>query len=263
MLTFTVPAQLRELARYRPQHFYPLMFKVASSVLKDFAQRQHQGASGFTIVLHTHNRRRDLHPHLHVVLPNGFYQPQRRQWHKGKKGFLYPQKALAKVWRARLLEAINHHPQLSLSRQIMSEEWVVDCRSVGNGLPALQYLSRYLYRGVLPDKAIMHAYDKQVTFRYTDSQTQQSAQRTLPVVKFIWLILQHVLPKGLQRVRDYGLLHGSAKALRHTIQLMLLQLPEWQLPQVILPSYAECECPCCHHEMACVGVTSKAASRLS
>ncbi|GAK17699.1 transposase [Vibrio sp. JCM 19053] len=40
------------------------MFRVASSTLKDFAHRQNQGELGFTIVLHTHSRKRELHPHL-------------------------------------------------------------------------------------------------------------------------------------------------------------------------------------------------------
>ncbi|TDR69722.1 transposase, partial [Photobacterium lutimaris] len=109
--------------------------------------------------------------------------------------------------------------------------------------------SRYLYRGVLPDNDIIKFNDHQVTFRYTDSQTQRPATRTLPVVQFLWLILQHVLPKGLQRVRDYGLLHGSAKALRLTIQLMLLSLPTWQLPEQTKPQKAKRDCPCCQHAM--------------
>ncbi|MEZ8144674.1 transposase, partial [Enterovibrio sp. FF113] len=49
---------------------------------------------------------------------------------------------------------------------IMPETWVVDCRAVGRGLSALKYLSRYLYRGGLPDKDIIDISDHQVTFRY-------------------------------------------------------------------------------------------------
>ena len=101
-------------------------------------------------------------------------------------------------------------PLLSLPLSLPNK-WVVDCRSVGHGLSALKYLSRYLYRGVLPDKDIVDINGDQVTFRYIDSQTNQSTTRSLPTGSFLILILQHVLPKGLQRVRDYGLLHGSAK----------------------------------------------------
>ena len=36
--------------------------------------------------------------------------------------------------------------------------WVFDCRNVGFGAFVLKYLSRYIYRGVLPDKDIMNTY---------------------------------------------------------------------------------------------------------
>ncbi|TDR69160.1 transposase, partial [Photobacterium lutimaris] len=80
--------------------------------------------------------------------------------------------------------------------------------------------SRYLYRGVLPDKDIIKFNDHQVTFRYTDSQTQRPATRTLPVVQFLWLIL-----------------------------------PTWQLPEQTKPQKAKRDCPCCQHTMRCVGAT--------
>ncbi|WP_428835666.1 transposase [Shewanella xiamenensis] len=60
-----------------------------------------------------------------------------------------------------------------------------------------------------------------MSFTYQDSQTRCQQVRSLPAVEFLWLILQHVLPKGLRRVRDYGLLRGNAKTLRQQIQLML------------------------------------------
>jgi hypothetical protein len=62
--------------------------------------------------------------------------------------------------------------------------------------------SRYLYRGVLPDKNIVSDIDGQVSFEYEDSQTKSTKVRTLSATKFLWLVLQHVLPKGLRRVRD-------------------------------------------------------------
>jgi len=60
-----------------------------------------------------------------------------------------------------------------------------------------------------------------VTFRYTDSKTGQTLYRTLKGEEFLWLVLQHVLPKGLRRVRDYGFLHGNAKKTLFLVQLIL------------------------------------------
>jgi hypothetical protein len=227
---------------------------VAQSTLKDFAKRQQKGEMGFTMVLHIHRRRRDLHPHLHVIIPCGRYAPLKKEWHKGNKQYLFNEFALAKVWRTRMLDAINHHETLRLPQNI-PEIWVVDCRNVGYGEHALQYLSRYLYRGVLPDKDIINITHNSVTFRYRDGQTNQWKTRTLPPLQFLWLILLHVLPKGLQRVRDYDFLRGNAKTLRLHIQLLLISITKWIAPiQKTIRGKAVRLCPCCQHEMQYAGI---------
>jgi hypothetical protein len=59
-----------------------------------------------------------------------------------------------------VLDAIKNHPDLSLVNiNKLPEQWVVDCKNVGHGLPALKYLSRYLYQGVVPAQDIIH-YDQ-------------------------------------------------------------------------------------------------------
>jgi hypothetical protein len=124
---------------------------------------------------------------------------------------------------------------------------------VGFGLSSLQYLSRYLYRGVLPDKDIINITDENVTFRYKEGGTNITKTRTLPILKFLWLILQHLLPKGLQRVRDYGFLRGNAKQLRLQISLILGVI----IGAVSTPQKSKrttCICPCCHHEMSFMGM---------
>jgi hypothetical protein len=214
-------------------------------------------------VLHTHNRRRDLHPHIHFIIPAGSFDKDKKQWHKSKGKYLFNAFNLATVWRARLLEQLNDKPNIKLPATI-PKKWVVDCQHVGKGLPALKYLSRYLYRGVLPDKNIISDIDGQVSFEYQDSQTKATEIRTLPAVKFIYLILQHVLPKGLRRVRDYGLLQGCCKKLRQQIQLMLA------VAGAVFPIVPELKravairtCPCCHQAMTFMGVHGKKHARLT
>ena len=258
MVTFTLPYELRLLARRQPKALYQSMFSVAASVLKDFAKRRNGGEIGFTTVLHTHSRQRNLHPHLHIIVASGSYNKTRNQWHKGKSNYLFNAFALAKVWRARMIDTINQHADLSLANaDTLPTKWVVDCRKVGYGLPALQYLSRYLYRGVLPDKDIIDTSNNTVTFNYKDGQTQAMKTRTLPTLQFLWLILQHVLPKGSQRVRDYGFLHGNATRLRVRIQTILLHLFNWEIPELVATITAKAIkiCPFCQHEMKCVGIT--------
>lgn len=105
----------------------------------------------------------------------------------------------------------------------LPRQWVVDCRNVGRGEPALEYLSRYLYRGVIGERDLVD-YDENagiVTFRYCDSQTHKAAYRRLPIAEFLWRLLLHVLPTGFRRMRDYRFLHGKARARLALVQLVL------------------------------------------
>ncbi len=221
MVTFTLPYELRALAWRNQTTFYQRLFATATSTLKDFGLNPQQlGADlGMTAVLHTHSRRLDYHPHLHVVIPGGGVNRTARQWKKTRGKYLFNHTALARVFRARLLAAIKA-AGLALPAKL-PDQWVVDCKHVGKGKPALKYLSRYLYRGVISENNIVANHHGKVTFRYTDSKTGQTRYRTLKGEDFLWLVLQHVLPKGFRRVRDYGFLHGNARKLLTLIQLTL------------------------------------------
>lgn len=256
MVTFTLPFELRVIAKHKPESMYQAMFSVAASVLKEFAKNSKQlgGEIGFTGVLHTHSRRRDFHPHIHFIIPAGSFDKDKKQWQKGKGKYLFNSFNLAKVWRARLLEKLTGELNGKLP-EASPKKWVVDCQHVGKGLPALKYLSRYLYRGVLPDNNIISDIDGQVSFEYQDSQTKTTKVRTLPAAKFLYLVLQHVLPRGLRRVRDYGLLRGSAAKLRQRIRLMLAVAGTVFEPlEKATKTKAIRPCPCCKQPMKFMGV---------
>jgi hypothetical protein len=177
MVTFTLPAQLRPAALAQPEAVYSALFRAASDTLKGFAHRKLKAELGQCAVLHTHNRRLDLHPHVHIVVPGGGIDDRRRQWRKLKGRYLFNAFALARVFRARLLHAL--HEAGVASPAGLPPKWVVDCRRVGRGEPALLYLSRFLYRGVIRERDLID-YDRSagsVTFRYLDAQTGQPAYR--------------------------------------------------------------------------------------
>jgi len=123
------------------------------------------------------------------------------------------------------------------------ENWVVDCQSVGSGEKALVYLGRYLYKGVIQEKHIISCQDGQVTFRYQDGKTKQWQTRTLPGAKFLWLILQHVLPKGFRRTRNFGFLHANSKRLWGLLEQLLILTPKNVL--IALVKKPPILCPCC------------------
>jgi len=230
------------------------MFACVSSTLKDFgANPKNLGANiGMTAVLHTHNRRLDYHPHIHVIVPGGGVDKARKQWKKKKDKYLFNEFALAKVFRARFLDALNKAgPCIPNS---LPDKWVVDCKHVGKGLSALKYLSRYLYRGVISVNNIVSNQNGNVTFKYVHSRSGKIRYRTLKGEDFLLLVLQHVLPKGFRRVRDYGFLHGNAKKLLSLVQMVL---------QVLIKSCAlrprpVFKCPKCQAPMQIIAFTRPA-----
>ena len=134
-------------------------------------------------------------------------------------GLVFAHKALAAVFRGKLLAALNAH---GLTAPVcLPGRWVVDCRAVGNGHKTLVYLGRYLCRGVIQERDIVRCADGQVTLRYRDSTRGKNTLRTVSGVHFLWLVLQHVLPRGLRRSRNFGLLHPNCK---HRQRLVLLRL---------------------------------------
>ena len=254
MVTFTLPYELRPLTWYHQQKVYSIFFLCVSSTLRDFGLNpKHLGANiGMTMVLHTHSRRLDFHPHIHVVVPGGAINKRRRQWKKKKGKYLFNEFAMAKVFRARFLAALKN-AGLYIPRKVPSK-WVVDCERVGKSITALEYLSRYLYRGVISEKNIVADQNGRVTFKYTESRTGSIRYRTLKGEDFLQLILQHVFPKGFRRVRDFGFLHGNAKKLLRLVQLVLhVRLSESvQRPR---PAF---KCPCCKSPMIILGFSYRA-----
>jgi hypothetical protein len=226
LVTFTLPRELRCLAFNNQRLIFNLMFECASSTLSDFgANPKNLGVDiGMSAVLHTHTRRLDYHPHIHFIVPGGGVDKARKQWKKKKGKYLFNEFALAKVFRARFLEALKNSGLHAPYR--LPVKWVVNCTHAGNGQPALKYLSRYLYRGVISENNIVSNQDGKVTFKYVHSRTRKVNYRTVSGEDFLWLVLQHVLPKGFRRVRDYGFLHGNAKKLLSLVQMVLHVLIE-------------------------------------
>ena len=246
MVTFTLPAQLRSLAWQNQRTVYDLLFREAAETLKSFGCN-HKGLDaqlGMTGVLHTHNRRLDHHPHAHFVVPGGGINVRRREWRKLKGKYLFNSTNLAKVFRGRLLRALDEAGLLTPGlKKTLPKTWVAHCKHVGKGEPALKYLSRYLYRGVISDRQITASQNGKVTFTYRNSESGKTESRTLKGEDFLWLVLQHVLPKGFRRVRDYGFLHCRGKRWLNLVQL-ILQVPLRSIMPVIRPRHKCRLCGC-------------------
>lgn len=249
MVTFTLPRQLRMLTWHYQKKIYSIFFKCVASTLKDFGLTpKNLGAEiGMTMVLHTHSRRLEYHPHTHVVVPGGGFDRQRRQWKKIKHKYLFNEFAIANVFRGRFLSELkNAGFQIPYG---VPKKWVADCEYVGKGISAIKYLSKYLYRGVISEKNIIANENGRVTFKYIENETGLVRTRVIDGEDFLFYVIQHVFPKGFRRVRDYGFLHSNAKKSLVLVQLIL---------HVIIKKNDRRErpvfnCPCCKSPMIIIG----------
>ncbi len=246
LLTFTLPEEFRTLAWCHQRTLYALMTRCSWETVQTFSQndKQLQGTPGAITVLHTHSRRLDYHPHVHLVMPAAAIDELKRLWRtqkgEGKSSYLFNHKALAKVFRAKMLDAIRQQGlKLPLS---YPETWVVDVKSVGTGEKALVYLGRYLYKGVIQEKDITACENGHVTFRYQNSKTKRIEYRTVSGARFLWLVLQHVLPKGFRRARNFGFLHPNSKRLIALLQYLLGFDPKRALAWVEKRPQLTCRC---------------------
>jgi hypothetical protein len=260
LITFTLPAQLRTLVWQHQRVLYAALMDCAWETLRTFSQnhRQLQGSPGAVAVLHTHSRKLEFHPHVHVAMPAAALDADKGLWRSLRKtskgdGYLFNHKALAKVFRAKFLAALSE-----LGLQLppdVPDAWVVDCKSVGDGQKALVYLGRYLYRGVIQEKDILRCENGRVTYRWRDSKTGKPAQRTVSGVEFLRLVLQHVLPKGFRRARNYGFLHPNSKRLIALLRLLVFRScgkAPAEAAQAIKSERPKLLCRCCGAAMAIV-----------
>lgn len=240
-LVFTLPRPLAALARANPRVVYGLLFAAASASVRELAaEPKHLGAQvGLVAVLHTWGQTLSLHPHLHVMATGGGLSCDRRgqldaapSWRGCRPGFFLPVRALSRLFRGKylaLLQAAHAQGKLRLRGQqaalaeapawgrwlrgLREHDWVVYSQRPSAG-PAvvLKYLARYTYRVALSNRRLVRVTDEAVTFSYKDyRQRGKQKELTLPGAEFARRFLQHVLPRGLVRVRHYGLLANRGR----------------------------------------------------
>jgi len=217
MVTFTLPEGLRTLTRSNQRQLYDLLFQSSAAALQELAAdpRFVGGQIGFLGVLQTWTRDLTYHPHVHYLVPGGGLSPDGQTWLRVRNAFFVHVKPLSRLYRAKFRAALQ---QTGLADQVppqlWRQEWVVHCQPVGSGETALKYLAPYIFRVALSNRRILKCEDGLVTFRYRDN-TRHWKTRTLPAEEFIRRFLQHILPKGFQKVRYYGFFSSGQ---RHRLQ---------------------------------------------
>lgn len=233
LLTFTLPAELRALARSQQKLLYGLLLHTAAASLQKLcADPKWLGAQPALMgVLHTWTRAMLYHPHAHFLVSAGGLSADGQRWVPAKHpNFLVPVRALSVIFRAKVRERLKRAGLLPhVPATVWKQKWVVHAQHAGSGQKVLDYLGRYVFRIAISHSRLETLEPGQVTFRYRDNRTQQLKRVGLPVQEFIQRFLQHVLPRGFTKVRHYGL-SSSAAHPRHGAALALLQTASPPLP---------------------------------
>jgi len=217
-IVFTLPAELNKVCLYKPAIIYSLLFKTAWSVISGFAANaKFMGAkTGMIAILHTWGQNLSLHPHLHCIVPGGGMRANKK-WKpaKGKGKFLFPVKAMSKVFRARYVEALRKELELpdKLYKELFSKNWVVYCKRPFFGPEqVVEYLGRYTHKVAIGNHRIKNITQDKVVFTAKDYRKGgEKYLLSLSHLEFIRRFAMHVLPKGFVRIRHYGILSSVLK----------------------------------------------------
>jgi hypothetical protein len=270
-VVFTLPAAIADIAYQNKAVLYDLLFKVsAETMLTIAADPKHLGAHiGITSVLHTWGSAMTHHPHVHMIVPGGGISPDGERWVSCRPGFLLSVRVLSRLFRRLFLEklmAAHHAGRLSFFgdhasltacqafaaylRPLRKIEWVVySKRPFGGPEAVLAYLSRYTHRVAIANSRLIACDQRGVTFKWKDYRVEgrdRYKRMTLITDEFIRRFLIHVLPKGLHRIRHYGLFAKGARAdnIAHARELLAAAKSEGQSTAADADA-SKPTCPCC------------------
>ena len=280
-LVFTLPGPIADIAYQNKAAIYDLLFKAAAeATLTIAADRKHLGASiGITAVLHTWGSALTHHPHVHMIVPGGGISLEGQRWIACRPTFFLPVRVLSRLFRRLLLKMLTmahktgrlaffgNHAALAEKRAfaaflapLRKTEWVVYAkRPFGGPQAVLAYLSRYTHRVAICNHRLISADDAGVTFKWKDYRIEGPGRyktMTLLTHEFIRRFLIHVLPKGVHRIRHYGLFANGNRAANIARARELLAAPAPSEP----PETSEAApldesrvlprpCPCCGGRM--------------
>jgi Putative transposase/Transposase zinc-binding domain len=241
-LVFTLPHDLNGLIGQCPRALYEMLFGAVSATLTEFAAnpRWLGGTPAFSLVLHTWKQDLGRHVHAHALMAGGALGIDGR-WVAAKRGFLFPVKALSKVYRGKFVAALKtarkdgklqevefaEHAWRDLLTRLHRHDWVVYAKEpLGGPAQVLDYLGRYTHRVAISNERIVDIGVDTVSVRVRDS-AHGNRRRTLrlPAQFFIGRFLLHVLPKGFKRIRHYGLIGPAHKAARLAAARAALDAP--------------------------------------
>lgn len=233
-VVFTLPHALNPLAQSHPRLIYALLFQAAATTLARFGRDPHHlgGKLGVTAILHTWGQTLSQHIHVHCIVTGGALSPDGARWIRARAGFLFPVRALSKLFRGTYLAALRRAfeaGQLHLTGSLAPladpaaftawlaglrrQPWVVYCKPPFAGPEqVLASLGRYTHRVAISNERLVGLAAGRVRFRWRDYADGNRVKRMeLDAEEFLRRFLLHVVPDGFVRIRHFGLLANRTR----------------------------------------------------
>jgi hypothetical protein len=226
---------------------YDTLFEATWETLQTFGKAK-EIQMGMIAVLHTWGQQLSLHPHLHCIVPGGGVT-KKGEWQNCRTNgkFLFPVKALSKVFRAKYCQKLKEKEPIKyeqIRQTLWQKPWVVFAKKpFGSPKSVVEYLGRYSHKIAISNHRIKSIDDNKVTFDYKDYRMAGvKKQMTLTHGEFIRRFSLHILPKRLVKIRHYGFLSSTWK--RQKLKLLQEKLQVKVLEKVEKKPFLP-KCPCC------------------
>jgi predicted Zn-ribbon and HTH transcriptional regulator len=227
-VVFTLPHEFSALILQNKRLLYDLLYRTSSATMLELAREpKHLGADiGFLGVLHSWGQNLEHHPHVHYIVPAGGLALDGSRWIESSRRFFLPVKRLSRIFRdnfcGQLRELfqqnrLQFHGSLRLLAspdafsnllwELGQKDWVVYAKPpFGGAEHVLNYLARYTHRVAISNHRLVAFENDRVSFRWRDyAHGGKKKVMTVSADEFLRRFLLHVLPKGLVRIRHFGL----------------------------------------------------------
>jgi hypothetical protein len=212
-IVLTMPAMLRKTFYQQAKAVLSPFMRCGVRCLDDcfsrVSGRTLQG--GYIMVIQTHGRNGQYNPHLHIIATSGGWDPQARQWVHLE---YLPYTMLRKKWQWHLLTMLRQTLKAKEINRLVDacyrryREGFVTNVQKGDVPSRYQSLATYLAKYVVSPPISLRRIDRydgqRVTYHYRSHKSERVERETVEVYTFIGRMIQHVFPKGFQRIRYYG-----------------------------------------------------------
>jgi hypothetical protein len=212
-IILTVPAMFRTTFYQNAADVLSAFMRCGAQCLDAFYRtvRGKPLRGGYIVVLHTHGRNGQYHPHLHLLATSGGYDAAGERWEHLQ---YLPYDLRRRTWQWHLLSMIRKTLETDAIHQLVDAcfkkypNGLVPNVQKGQVPSQYQSLARYVAKYVVSPPISVRRIDRYdgpwVTYHYRSHRTERVEHETIAVDAFIGRMVQHTVPKGFKRIRHDG-----------------------------------------------------------